>query len=50
VQTATAQSTTGIFRGYGVAPPGFQAGWSDCIYFFIFSFFDHFIRSSGTSV
>jgi hypothetical protein len=27
---------TGIFRDYGVAevPPGFQAGWSDCMYFF----------------
>jgi hypothetical protein len=33
VQRATAQSKTGIFRGYGVAeaPPGFQAGWSDCV-------------------
>jgi hypothetical protein len=36
VQRATAQSKTGIFRDYGVAeaPPGFQAGWSDCLYFF----------------
>jgi hypothetical protein len=35
VQRETAQSKTGIFRGYGVAeaPPGFQAGWSDCMYF-----------------
>jgi hypothetical protein len=35
VQRATAQSKTGIFRDYGVAeaPPGFQAGWSDCMYF-----------------
>jgi hypothetical protein len=34
VQRATAQSKTGIFRDYGVAeaPPGFQAGWSDCMY------------------
>jgi hypothetical protein len=36
VQRATAQSKTGNFRDYGVAeaPPGFQAGWSDCMYFF----------------
>jgi hypothetical protein len=36
VQRATAQSRTGIFRDYGVAeaPPGFQAGWSDCMFFF----------------
>jgi hypothetical protein len=36
VQRATAQSKTGIFRNYGVAeaPPGFQAGWSDSMYFF----------------
>jgi hypothetical protein len=35
VQRATAQSKTGIFRDFGVAeaPPGFQAGWSDCMYF-----------------
>jgi hypothetical protein len=35
VQRATAQPKTGIFRGFGVAeaPPGFQAGWSDCMYF-----------------
>jgi hypothetical protein len=27
---------TGFFRDYGVAetPPGFQAGWSDCMHFF----------------
>jgi hypothetical protein len=33
VQRATAQSKPGIFRDYGVAeaPPGFQAGWSDCM-------------------
>jgi hypothetical protein len=39
VQRATAQSKTGSFRDYGVAeaPPGFQAGWSDCMYFFLFS-------------
>jgi hypothetical protein len=37
VQRATAQSKTGIFRDFGVAeaPPGFQAGWSDCIFFFL---------------
>jgi hypothetical protein len=40
VQRATAQSKTGIFSGYGVAdaPPSFQAGWSDCMFFF-FSLF-----------
>jgi hypothetical protein len=38
-QRATAQSKTGIFRGYGAAeaPPGFQVGWSDCMYFFSLS-------------
>jgi hypothetical protein len=44
MQRATAQSKTGIFRDYGVAeeaPPGFQAGWSDCMYFF-FSLSVHF--------
>jgi hypothetical protein len=38
VQRATAQSKkTGIFRDYGVAevPPGFQAGRSDCMFFFL---------------
>jgi hypothetical protein len=27
----------GLFRAYGVAesPPDFQAGWSDCMYFFL---------------
>jgi hypothetical protein len=36
VQRATAQSKTGIFSDFYVAeaPPGFQAGWSDCMYFF----------------
>jgi hypothetical protein len=50
VQRATAKSKTGIFRDYGVAeaPPGFQAGWSDCIYFFSLSV--HFVCSSGFSV
>jgi hypothetical protein len=40
VQRATAQSKTEIFRDDGVAeaPPGFQAGWSDCMFVF-------FIRS-----
>jgi hypothetical protein len=35
VQRATAQSKTGIFRDYGEAeaPPGFQAGWFDGMYF-----------------
>jgi hypothetical protein len=34
----TAQSKTGRFRAYGVAeaPPDFQAGWSDCVYFSLF--------------
>jgi hypothetical protein len=37
VQRATAHSKTGFFRGYGVAeaPPGFQAGWSGCMYIFL---------------
>jgi hypothetical protein len=50
VQRATAQSKTGIFRDYGdtEAPPGFQAAWSDCMYFF--SFFALFVRSSGIFV
>jgi hypothetical protein len=49
VQRATAQSKTGIFRDYGVAeaPPGFQAGWSDCIYFLSLSV--HFVCSSGVN-
>jgi hypothetical protein len=44
VQRATAQSKTGMFRDYGAAeaPPGFQAGWSDCMsdcmYFTLFLF------------
>jgi hypothetical protein len=39
VHRETAQPKTGIFRDFGVAaaPPGFQAGWSDCIYFFSLS-------------
>jgi hypothetical protein len=39
VQRATAQSTTGFFRYNDVAgaPLGFQAGWSDCMFFFLFS-------------
>jgi hypothetical protein len=46
VQRATAQSKTGFFRDYGVAeaPPGFQAGWSDCMYvfsLFLFILFAH---------
>jgi hypothetical protein len=46
VQRATEQSETGTFRDYGVAeaPPGFQAGWSDCTYFFslfLFILFAH---------
>jgi hypothetical protein len=34
-QRAAAQSITEIFLGYGVAeaPPGYQTGWSHCIYF-----------------
>jgi hypothetical protein len=53
VQRATAQSKTGNFRDYDVAeaPPGFQAGWSDCVYLFIFlSLSVHFVCSSGVSV
>jgi hypothetical protein len=46
VQRATAQSKTRIFRDCGVAeaPPGFQAGWSDCMHFFslfLFILFAH---------
>jgi hypothetical protein len=46
VQGVTAQSKTGISRDDGVAeaPPGFQAGWSDCMYFFsllLFILFAH---------
>jgi hypothetical protein len=46
VQRATAQSKTDFFRDCGVAeaPPGFQAGWFDCIHFFslvIFILFAH---------
>jgi hypothetical protein len=50
VKRATAQSKTGFFRDHGVAeaPPGFQAGWSDCMYFFSLSV--HFVCSSGFSV
>jgi hypothetical protein len=50
VQRATAHSKTGIFRDYGVAeaPPGFQAGWSDCFLFSLFLFI--FVCSSGFSV
>jgi hypothetical protein len=38
VHCATAQSKTGFFRDYGVAeaPSGFQAGWSDCMFYFLF--------------
>jgi hypothetical protein len=52
VQRATAQSKTEIFRDFGVAeaPPGFQAGWSDCMYFFSLSLSAHLARSSGFSV
>jgi hypothetical protein len=48
VQRATAQSKTGIFRDYGVAeaPPGFQAGWSDCMYISL-SISVLFVCSSG---
>jgi hypothetical protein len=36
VQRTTEQSKTGFFRDYGSAeaPPGFQAGWSECMFFF----------------
>jgi hypothetical protein len=48
VQRATAQSKTGIFRDFGVAeaPPGFQAGWSDCMYFSLSLFLFIFVCSS----
>jgi hypothetical protein len=47
VQRATAQSKIGISRDYGVAEaaPGFQAGWSDCIFFLSLSV--SFVCSSG---
>jgi hypothetical protein len=47
VQRATEQSKTKIPRDCGVAedPPGFQAGWSDCMHFFSLSV--HFACSSG---
>jgi hypothetical protein len=46
-----------IFRGYGAAeaPPGFQAGWSGCMYFFlsfcllILNFRVSFCTHEGTS-
>jgi hypothetical protein len=46
VQRATARSKAGTFRDCGVAeaPPGFQAGWSDCMHFFslfLFILFAH---------
>jgi hypothetical protein len=52
VQRATEQSKTDFFRDFGVAeaPPGFQAGWSDCMYFFYLSLSAHLSRSSGFSV
>jgi hypothetical protein len=35
MQRVTAQSKTGFFRDCGVAeaPPGFKAGWSECMNF-----------------
>jgi hypothetical protein len=41
VQGATAKSKIGIGRGCGLAeaPPGFQAGWSDCMIFFFLDLF-----------
>jgi hypothetical protein len=47
VQRATAQSKSGIFLDCGVAeaPPGFQAGWSDC--YNTLSLSVHFVCSSG---
>jgi hypothetical protein len=46
VQRATAQSKTGNFRDYFAAepPPGLQAGWSDCMYFFLSLFVHLFAR------
>jgi hypothetical protein len=46
-QRATVQSKTGNFRDYIVAetPPGYQAGWSDCMYVFFLSFLFIFMKS-----
>jgi hypothetical protein len=46
VQRATHHAKTGTFLDYGVAEalPGFQAGWSDCMYYFslfLFILFAH---------
>jgi hypothetical protein len=51
VQIATEQSKTGFFRDYGLAeaPPGFQAGWSVCMYFFL-SLSVYFVCSAGVFV
>jgi hypothetical protein len=40
VQIATAESKTGLLRGYGEAeaPLGFQADWPDVIHFFFYLF------------
>jgi hypothetical protein len=44
VQRATEQSKTGKFCDYGLAeaPPGFQAGWSDCMSLLFSLFFPCF--------
>jgi hypothetical protein len=46
VQKQQRSQKTGIFISYGVAeaPPGFQAGWSNCVYIFSL-FFVHFVCS-----
>jgi hypothetical protein len=60
VQRATAQLKTSFVRDYDVAeaPPGFQGGWYDCMYFFslfLFILFAHlefsckFLYSRGYS-
>jgi hypothetical protein len=41
-ESTVSYRSSAIFRDYGVAeaPPDFQAGWSDCMYFFsLFLFF-----------
>jgi hypothetical protein len=45
LQRATVQSKTGNFSDCGVAeaPPGCQAGWSDCMYFFFLFLFILFV-------
>jgi hypothetical protein len=50
VQTATAQSKTGIFCGYDVdeATPVLHVGWSDSMYFFSF-FLSYVLYADGAN-